>query len=51
LDLYMKRRETWGLDAMVSYQLMKRLVKAGGWEELREVTGGEHHIQSYESGY
>ena len=35
----MKRRRSWGLDAMVSYQLMKRLGKAGSWESLRSLTG------------
>lgn len=40
VDLYMKRRRAWGTDGMVCYQLMKRLVKAGGWEQLREMTGG-----------
>ena len=35
----MKRRRSWGLDAMVSYQLMKRLGRAGSWEALRSLTG------------
>lgn len=39
VDLYMKRRRRWGTDAMVCYQLMQRVINAGGWEELREVTG------------
>ena len=39
IDLYMKRRKEWTLDSIVSYQLMKRLLKAGSWENLREMTG------------
>lgn len=39
VDLYMKRRRRWGTDAMVCYQLMQRVINAGGWEELRDVTG------------
>lgn len=39
IDLYMKRRREWKLEGMVSYQLMNRLVLAGTWEELRNLTG------------
>lgn len=39
VDLYMKRRRQWDVDSIVSYQLMKRLLKAGSWENLREMTG------------
>lgn len=39
IDLFMKRRRRWGLDGMVCYQLLRRVVKAGGWEGLREMTG------------
>ncbi|KAM0753019.1 hypothetical protein T439DRAFT_323632 [Meredithblackwellia eburnea MCA 4105] len=39
IDLYMKRRREWGLDSIVAYQLMNRLVTAGSWEKLRDMTG------------
>ncbi|ORY55541.1 hypothetical protein BCR35DRAFT_271843, partial [Leucosporidium creatinivorum] len=39
IDLWMKRRRNYNLDAIVSYQLMKRVEKAGSWEALREMTG------------
>ncbi|KAK4046662.1 hypothetical protein OIO90_006474 [Microbotryomycetes sp. JL221] len=39
IDLYMKRRSTWTAESMVAYQLMTRLMKAGGWDGLKELTG------------
>lgn len=40
VDLFLKRREKWGLEEMGCVGVMKRVAKAGGWERLREMTGG-----------
>lgn len=39
VDLYMKRRSSYTLSSITSYQLMLRLLSTGSWSSLRNLTG------------
>lgn len=41
IDLYMKRRDRWDEESLVCYQLNRRVVNAGSWERLRELSAGD----------